>query len=232
MWARRVRGTLEFDDAERKARMTAGEETQTASVDGRTARALRTREAIVDACISLVDEGVLKPTAPRIAERAGVSVRSVFQHFDDLEIALRDGGRAGGRPAGVDPRRRSIPTCPLDERVERFASERRALLEAMTPIRRAAAVHAPFSPEIRSRLQAGHDFLRTELDAGLRRRARPRPRSASGSELLDVLDIAASWSTWETLRTLNGRSPDACEALLARMLRTALVGIEAPSPAR
>ena len=65
--------------------MTAGQETQTASVDGRTARALRTREAIVDACISLVDEGVLKPTAPRIAERAGVSVRSVFQHFDDLE---------------------------------------------------------------------------------------------------------------------------------------------------
>src|SRR3546814_16872470 len=38
-----------------------------------------------DATISLIDEGDLRPTAPRVAERAGVSVRSVFQHFDDLE---------------------------------------------------------------------------------------------------------------------------------------------------
>jgi TetR/AcrR family transcriptional regulator, regulator of autoinduction and epiphytic fitness len=224
------RRTLEFDDAERKAGMTAAEETQTASVDGRTARALRTREAIVDACISLVDEGVLKPTAPRIAERAGVSVRSVFQHFDDLEslfamVAERVVGRLASILSPIDP------GLPLDERVERFASERRALLEAMTPIRRAAAVHAPFSPEIRSRLQAGHDFLRTEL----MRVFAPELSATTGLEredLLDVLDVSASWSTWETLRTLNGRSPDACEALVARMLRTALVGIEAPSPAR
>jgi hypothetical protein len=41
-------------------------------LDGRSARALRTREAIVDACIGLVEEGELRPTAPRVAERAGV----------------------------------------------------------------------------------------------------------------------------------------------------------------
>ena len=34
--------------------------------------------------MALVEEGDVRPTAPRIAERAGVSVRSVFQHFDDL----------------------------------------------------------------------------------------------------------------------------------------------------
>src|SRR5687768_11953208 len=55
------------------------------SLDGRTRRAQRTRAAIVDACIGLVEDGDLRPTAPRIAERAGVSVRSVFQHFVDLE---------------------------------------------------------------------------------------------------------------------------------------------------
>jgi len=53
-------------------------------IDGRSARALRTREAIVDACVSLIEDGELRPTAPRVAERAGVSVRSVFQHFADL----------------------------------------------------------------------------------------------------------------------------------------------------
>jgi TetR/AcrR family transcriptional regulator, regulator of autoinduction and epiphytic fitness len=210
--------------------MTAGQETQTVSVDGRTARALRTREAIVDACISLVDEGVLKPTAPRIAERAGVSVRSVFQHFDDLEtlfamVAERVVSQFGSILTPIDPE------LPLAERVERFASERRALLEAMTPIRRAAAVHAPFSPEIRARLQAGHDFLRSELTTVFARELAAVP-AAEREQLLDTLDIAAAWSTWETLRTVNGRSSEACEALVARMLRTALVGIEAASPAR
>ena len=210
--------------------MTAGQETQTVAVDGRTARALRTREAIVDACIALVDEGVLKPTAPRIAERAGVSVRSVFQHFDDLEtlfamVAERVVNQFGSMLTPIDP------TLTRDERIERFASERRALLEAMTPIRRAAAVHAPFSPEIQARLQAGHDFLRAELTTVFAEELATVPATEQ-EQLLDTLDIAASWSTWETLRTVNGRSPEACQALLARMLRTALVGIEAASPAR
>ena len=55
-----------------------------APVDGRAARAARTRDAIVEATVALVEAGDVRPTAPRIAGRAGVSVRSVFQHFDDL----------------------------------------------------------------------------------------------------------------------------------------------------
>ena len=54
-------------------------------IDGRTARAVRTKDAIVDATLALIDDGDLRPTGPRIAERAGVSVRSIFQHFDDLD---------------------------------------------------------------------------------------------------------------------------------------------------
>ena len=207
--------------------MSAGHETQGASVDGRTARALRTREAIVDACISLVEEGVLKPTAPRIAERAGVSVRSVFQHFDDLEslfamVAERAVGQIATLFEPIDPE------LPLPDRVQRFAAERRRLLEAMTPIRRAAVIHAPFSPEIRSRLQAGHDFLRADL----MRVFGPELEATAADEreqLLDLLDTASSWSTWETLRTLNGRSPAECEALLIRMIRTAFATREATS---
>ena len=160
--------------------MTAGQETQTVSVDGRTARALRTREAIVDACIALVDEGVLSPTAPRIAERAGVSVRSVFQHFDDLEtlfamVAERVVGQFGSLLTPIDP------TCRWTSGSSGSSSERRALLEAMTPIRRAAAVHAPFSPEIQSRLQAGHDFLRAELTTVFAKELASVPAGGAGA---------------------------------------------------
>ena len=47
-----------------------------APTDGRTLRSLRTREAIVDATIALLEQGDLRPTAPRVADQAGVSVRS------------------------------------------------------------------------------------------------------------------------------------------------------------
>ena len=53
--------------------------------DGRSARSQRTRNAVVDALLDLNREGNLRPTAREIAERANVSLRSVYVHFDDLE---------------------------------------------------------------------------------------------------------------------------------------------------
>jgi TetR/AcrR family transcriptional regulator of autoinduction and epiphytic fitness len=53
--------------------------------DRRTARAERTRAAIVDAHIGLLAEGVLQPTGREIASRAGVSSRSLWVHLTDLE---------------------------------------------------------------------------------------------------------------------------------------------------
>ena len=85
-------------------------------IDGRTARAVRTRGRLVDATIALVEEGDLRPTAPRIAERAGVSVRSVFQHFDDLEtlfsaVGIRVVERLAKLVRPIDP------AAPLEIRV-------------------------------------------------------------------------------------------------------------------
>ena len=92
-------------------------------IDGRTARAIRTREAIVDACIELVDAGELRPTAPRIAERASVSVRSVFQHFDDLEtLYTAVGARVVERVALLT--RPIDPATPLHERSAEFVRQR------------------------------------------------------------------------------------------------------------
>src|SRR4051812_40199139 len=44
--------------------------------DGRNVRAERTRKAVVEALLELLDEGDVRPTAERIAVRAGVSERS------------------------------------------------------------------------------------------------------------------------------------------------------------
>ena len=90
-WHRRVGGGLTYP---------AGIVQEAPPTDGRTLRSLRTREAIVDATIGLLEDGDLRPTAPRVAERASVSVRSVFQHFDDLETLHAVGGGAPRRPGG------------------------------------------------------------------------------------------------------------------------------------
>src|SRR6185312_15825179 len=61
--------------------------------DGRMARSHQTRRAIVDAMRALHSEGDLRPTAPRVAARAGVSLRTVWQHFADMETLLLEAGR-------------------------------------------------------------------------------------------------------------------------------------------
>lgn len=190
------------------------------AIDGRTARAVRTREAIVDACIALVDEGDLRPTAPRIAERAGVSVRSVFQHFDDLEglyaaVADRLIERLRHIQVEVDP-------CqPLVERRRDFVRQRCVVLEAITPLRQAAAVHAPFSSEVRARLVRGHDLLRAQIERTFGAELDQCDPEERGL-LLDALDSMLSWPTWDNLRSLNGRSLEDARAVLQRMVQAVL----------
>ncbi len=191
------------------------------AIDGRTARAVRTREAIVDASIALVDEGDVRPTALKVAERAGVSVRSVFQHFDDLEglyaaIADRLVDRLSGVRVVVDA------TLPLPERIVEMVHSRGRSLEVLTPIRRAAAVHAPFSPEVRARLQAGHDLLRAELERVFADELGKRDEPAR-TRLLDALDTVLSWPSWENLRTLNKRSEADSQAVLEQMVSALLL---------
>ena len=53
--------------------------------DGRSDRGLRTHERIVLALFELIKEGNLQPRGEEIAERAGVAVRTLFRHFDDMD---------------------------------------------------------------------------------------------------------------------------------------------------
>ena len=183
-------------------------------VDGRTRRSLRTREAIVDATISLLERGDLRPTAPRVAEAASVSVRSVFQHFDDLETL--HAAVAERLVERVSLLLVPIPSdLPLPERLARFVHQRALLLEAVSPIRRAADVHGPFSAEITARLRDGQAFLRAEVE-----RTFAPELDATGDdrrEVLDALDGALTWRTWEGLRAGLERDLEAAEAVLCRM---------------
>jgi AcrR family transcriptional regulator len=204
-----------------------------APTDGRTLRALRTREAIVDATIGLLEDGDLRPTAPRVAERAGVSVRSVFQHFDDLEtlhaaVAERLVDRVAVLVVPVPP------DLPLGERLDRFVHQRSLLLEAVTPIRRAADVHGPFSSEITARLRDGQAFLRSEVantfapEIGA---ADAEAADAEADDFVDALDAVLSWSTWEGLRSGLGRDRATAERVVRRLAEAVLTPWAGPAAA-
>ena len=194
---------------------------QVIPLDGRTARAVRTRAAIVEACIELIDEGDLRPTAPRIAERASVSVRSVFQHFDDLDTLFAAVG------ARVVERYRPLvgpidPDLPLAERVEAIVHQRTRLLEALTPIRRSAMVHQADSSEIARMFDEAHEMGRGQVKAVFQREIGALD---DGRRLLiDAIDIALAWGTWETLRTGDRRSVEESRAVVRRLVEWALAG--------
>src|SRR5580704_7158993 len=99
--------------------------------DGRAARSLRSRRAIVDAMRALHAEGDLRPTAPRVAERAGVSVRTVWQQFADMETLLVEADRRDNEilRSLAD---RIDPDLPLTGRVAMFTRQRARILEQMT----------------------------------------------------------------------------------------------------
>src|SRR3954451_21947288 len=118
------------------------------AVDGRTARAQRTRAAVVDALLQLINEGDLRPTAPRIAERAKVSLRSVFQHFNDLEALYAAAtSREIDIIAGMVE---ALPTDgPLPSRVAAFVDQPSGVGEARAAVPRASMLQEPFSAELR-----------------------------------------------------------------------------------
>jgi len=185
------------------------------ALDGRAARALRTRNRVVDALLDLIDEGDLRPPAADVARRAGVSLRSVYQHFDDLETLFRVAGeRHRQRFAHLEP----LPELPADlgPRVAAYVAHRAHWMEAVSPMARAAALQAPFSPGIAERQAASRARHREALVSAFA----PELRRAQHPErLLHALEVAASWSTWEHLRTGTGLSHDEAARVVEELLR-------------
>lgn len=188
-------------------------------IDGRKARARRTHDAIVTSLLGLIEEGQYAPTAGQIAERAGVSVRSVYQHFTDVEGLYADAS------ARVFDRVRSVseeidPAWPLARRIEELSAARAVALEMLAPFSRASRLLEPTSPTIQENRAAMRRWVRERLT----RIFAPELEKAPGPEqgtLLDALDVLSSADAWEHLRSSGCSVEDARRAV--RLGLTALL---------
>jgi len=188
--------------------------------DGRAERGERTRDAVVNAMLDLIEEGDLQPTAPRIAERAGVALRTVFHHFEDLEALF-----AVAAQRQMQRHLARMPFVPRDapptERLNAFVASRSAALEAISPVRRSALLSEPFS-----RVIAGHlAWIRRRGQQEIERVFAPelhRLTPSARRDTIEGLTAAASWSTWEALRAHQGLSVAQARRVLKRMLAALL----------
>lgn len=194
-----------------------------APLDGRFERTQRSRRAICEACLDLVQEGVLQPSADQVAARAGVSRRSIFNHFSDLTALYDAVTEAGMRRCA--PLLEEIPrSAPVGARVAKLAEMCRRFFEATTPFRRALAAQALAGPASGQALRVARELLRQQRDevAALFEAELAALAAAERTELVEALAAAASPSSWEHLRTSRGLSPQRARGVLARTLAALL----------
>lgn len=130
--------------------------------DGRRERSRASRRAIIHAMMDLIVEGDIDPSAARVAERAGVGLRSVFRHFDDKESIYRE-MNAILTEAYVPHLREPFQSADWREQLGELVERRAKVYEEIAPFRISTSVQRFNSPALmdnyRRLLKAEHKAL-------------------------------------------------------------------------
>ena len=148
--------------------MVATDMTERVVLDGRTARKDRNMVAVLDAVLELFVKGDLIPSPEAIAQRSGVSLRSVYRYLaasrDLVHAAIERHLERVGPLFALD----RIGEGPFAARVEDFVAARLRLYQAIAPMARAAQARTrmratPASEIIKESLNVRRGLLRVQL---------------------------------------------------------------------
>jgi AcrR family transcriptional regulator len=173
--------------------------------DGRRARRERGRRAVIDAMFELLQEGKVPPAVELVAERAGVSVASVFRYFDGLDdLQFQTFERFRERFAPVIAVG-DVGDGDLPARIDRLVRSRLDLYERAGAImvvgRLRALEHAPLveaSANLRGLLADQVRGLFDEEVAG--------STPAGAADLVASIDALTALESWDVMRKTHGRS--------------------------
>lgn len=180
------------------------------SLDGRTARKLANRDRILDAALDLVAEGI-EVDVESIAERAGVSVRSVYNHFPtarELIAGMYQRGSDKVRPLLAD-----LPdtTVPFDERVERWVRVWARIQEEIAAIRWRSLIAEAEHPELQPELKELRNAHRAQI-----RSVFPEISTDSGRRAVVAMTDSLAW---RSLRRHQGLSVEAACDVIGETIR-------------
>lgn len=204
---------------------------ETGAGDGRSARRHRNREAVIDAMRALYDAGDLSPSTEAIAARAGVSPRSVFRYFDDVEDLLHT-AIARQQEHLLPVLTRDVDTSgSRDDRVHRAVEHRLDVLHAMGSVGKVARLRAPFHAAIAAEVHRTRGEMRRIMGAALRPDLENLPRHRAEATLV-AIDIACSFEALELLRDDLGLPEPVIHAQLLDAVHAHLTAAHAATPQR
>lgn len=164
--------------------------------DGRNRRAAETRRKIIEAAKLMIAETSEAPTVVGVAKRADVSVRSVFQHFRDVQslfVTVVDSIRA-------DMVLPEAPAAdrPLAHRIDAMVHDLASLYDKVVPLKVAAGQFATHPALIERGQEARHQLREALFETfGPELRAVSEP---AREELVDAILAALSLDAWTVLR--------------------------------
>ena len=129
-------------------------------IDGRRRRAEKHRDAVVRALLAAVKQTGRVPPVAELADLAGVSRRTVFRLFDDME-SLHLAATKVQRAEVLERFPPPFPSGqPLAERIRLLVDHRASVYELIRPLRRLAEGFRDESPTVRKDLAQSHAELR------------------------------------------------------------------------
>jgi AcrR family transcriptional regulator len=171
-------------------------------VDGRRLRSERTRQLIIEAYMALVRDSSQVPTAAQIAERAGYSVRSIFERFPDmhaLRVAVTDFAIAEGRAQGA---LRDVDADRMT-RIRSHVEQRGHGCERWLPLWRVLSTRNDDSPELKKRMRMIRELVRMRLELMFQRElgaiVDPQRRHT-----VIALETLTDFENWGRMRELFG----------------------------
>jgi len=164
------------------------------TIDGRIIRRFNNRRRIVAAMLELVRAGAISPGAEEVAARAGLGLRTVFRHFDDMDSLYREMAEA------MRHELQPIVAAPFASRdwkgmLAEMVDRRARLFERAMPFKDAADVHRHRSLFLRKDYQRMRRDERAALAAALPA-ALKRDR-----KFFEALDLVLSFAAWQHLRS-------------------------------
>jgi len=193
-------------------------------IDGRRLRRAQNRSAVLDALLGLFADGVYDPSSAEIAERAGLSPRSLFRYFDDIDDLHRaavEANLALARPLVAVTVDAAEPT---DAKVRAIVDGRMRLYSTIAPGARAARILAARHKIIATQLAQNRVFLREQVARLFAPELSVMPEP-SRSAALSVVDVLCSFESWDLLVAEQGLAAPAVNRALVSGLTAVLGGV-------
>jgi AcrR family transcriptional regulator len=182
--------------------------------DGRNRRSAETRRKIIEAAKLMIAETGTAPTVVGVAKRADVSVRSVFQHFGDVESLfvtvfdnVRDGAIRLEAPNGE---------APLPARIDQVIDHLAEMFDKVVPLRIAAGQFGDTNQALVERRETARKDVQTFIKQAFAPEFADLDEAAK-AELLAAFEAILSVDAWIMLRRGSGLEFEPAKAVWRRM---------------